>query len=85
MKDFKDKVVVITGGATGIGFSFAKQFGRQGAKIVIAARRVERINESVKKLQAMDIEVAGTQCDVSVLAEVEALADFAWKKFGQFR
>jgi NAD(P)-dependent dehydrogenase (short-subunit alcohol dehydrogenase family) len=83
MKDFKDKVVVITGGATGIGFSFAKQFGGQGAKIVIAARRSERINESVKKLKAMGIEAKGTQCDVSIRAEVEALADFAWKEFGR--
>ena len=35
MKDFKDKVVVITGGATGIGYSFAKRFGELGARLVI--------------------------------------------------
>ena len=37
MNNFKDKVVVIPGGATGIGFGFAKAFGMEGAKIVIAA------------------------------------------------
>ena len=48
MKDFKNKVVVITGGATGIGFSFAKQFGNEGAKIVIAGIEEGRNLEAVK-------------------------------------
>jgi NAD(P)-dependent dehydrogenase (short-subunit alcohol dehydrogenase family) len=82
MKDFGSKVVVITGGATGIGFSFAKQFGQAGAKVVIASRRINRVEEAVEKLTAMGIEAKGTTCDVTVLAEVEALADFAWNEFG---
>ncbi len=83
MHNFKNKVVVITGGATGIGFSFAKQFGREGTKVVIASRRIKRVNEAVKKLQALGIEAAGTACDVAILSDVEALADFAWREFGQ--
>lgn len=83
MKDFQDKVVVITGGATGIGFSFAKQFGKEGANVVIASRRLNRVEEAVEKLTEMGIEVRGTTCDVTVLAEVEALADFAWNEFGR--
>ncbi len=83
MNNFKNKVVVVTGGATGIGFSFAKQFGREGAKVVIASRRIKRVNEAVKKLQALGIEATGTVCDVAILSDVEALADFAWGEFGQ--
>ncbi len=83
MKNFKNKVVVITGGATGIGFSFAKRFGQEGAKVVIASRRMQRVNQAVKKLQALGIEAAGTTCDVAILSDVEALADFAWREFGQ--
>ena len=82
MKDFKDKVVVITGGATGIGFSFAKQFGNEGAKVVIASRRKETVDSAVTQLKAYGIEAAGTTCDVSVYDQVEALADFAWDTFG---
>ena len=82
-KDFTDKVVVITGGATGIGFSFAKQFGQAGAKVVIASRRLNRVEEAVEKLVALGIEAKGTTCDVTVLAEVEALADFTWDEFGR--
>ena len=83
MNDFKDKVVVITGGATGIGFSFAKRFGEAGAKVVIASRRIARVNQAVEQLQTLGIEAKGTTCDVSVLADVEALADFAWDTYGQ--
>ena len=78
MNDFKDKVVVIPGGATGIGFGFAKAFGKEGAKIVIAGRREERLKQAVQDLTDMDIEATYTVCDVTVPEQVEALADFAW-------
>lgn len=82
MKDFKDKVVVITGGATGIGFSFAGQFGREGAKIIICGLRENRIDEAVQSLCASGIEAEGTVCDVSKREDVEKFADFAWDAFG---
>lgn len=82
MNNFNNKVVVITGGATGIGFSFAKQFGNLGAKLVIASRRMEKVNHAVERLNAMGIIAKGISCDVSKYEAVEALADFAWKEFG---
>jgi NAD(P)-dependent dehydrogenase (short-subunit alcohol dehydrogenase family) len=83
MKHFARKVVVITGGATGIGLAFAKRFGREGAKIVIAGRRQNRIDEAVAALQALGVDAAGTTADVTSLNDVEALADFAWERHGQ--
>ena len=50
MKDFKDKVFVITGGATGIGKAMADKFGAEGAKLVICARRENTLQEAVKDL-----------------------------------
>ena len=82
MKDFRDKVVVITGGATGIGFSFAKQFGRRGAKIVIGEPRENRLQEAVSALAEDGIEAKYLCCDVSDRGQLEALADFAWDSFG---
>ena len=78
MKDFKDKVIVIPGGATGIGFGFAKAFGAEGAKIVIAARREERLKQAVADLEALGVEATYKVCDVTNPEQVESLADFAW-------
>ena len=78
MEDFRDKVVVIPGGATGIGFGFAKAFGKEGAHIVIAARREERLKRAVADLNGMGIEATYRVCDVTDPDQVEALADFAW-------
>ncbi len=83
MKTYRDKVVVITGGATGIGFSFAKRFGDDGAKLVIAGRRQDKVDEAVKALTDMGYQAAGKACDVSDLSQVEALADFAWERWGR--
>lgn len=83
MISYKDKVVVITGGGTGIGFAFAKAFGRQGAKIVIAADRHEdRLRAAVASLAEMGVDARWTTCDVTSFDEVEALADYAWTTFG---
>jgi Short-chain alcohol dehydrogenase of unknown specificity len=45
MKDLKDKIIAITGGATGIGFALAKAFGSEGAKIVIGETREENFKK----------------------------------------
>jgi NAD(P)-dependent dehydrogenase (short-subunit alcohol dehydrogenase family) len=83
MKDFKDKVVAITGGATGIGFSFAKRFGEEGAKLVLSGRRENRLKEAVAKLEELGYEAKYFRCDVTEPQEVKSFADFAWKEFGK--
>ena len=82
MKDFKDKVVVITGGATGIGKAMADRFGAEGAKVVITARRENRLQEAVADLQDKGVEASYKVCDVSDLEQVKALADFAINEYG---
>ena len=83
MKSYKDKVIVITGSATGIGKSLAKQFGKEGAKIILCGRRADRVNEAVEDLKALGIEAAGTPCDVTKREDVEALSAFAIETFGK--
>jgi short-subunit dehydrogenase len=83
MKDFKDKVVAITGGATGIGFSFASRFGKEGAKIVLTGRREKRLQQAIEQLQVDGITAMYYCCDVTKRQEVESFADFAWDQFGR--
>ncbi|MBP0589509.1 SDR family oxidoreductase [Paraburkholderia sp. LEh10] len=83
MQDFNGKVVVITGGATGIGFALAKQFAQQGARLVIAGIQQNRLEEAAKALSKIAEQVEIAECDVTDRAQVEALATFAWEKYGR--
>jgi NAD(P)-dependent dehydrogenase (short-subunit alcohol dehydrogenase family) len=83
MKDFTDKVVVIPGGATGIGFAFAKRFGAEGARIVLAARRENRLQEAVARLAELGVAASYEVTDVTDRGQVEALADYAWDTHGR--
>lgn len=78
MLDFRDKVVVITGGATGIGFALAKSVGAEGARVVIAEPREHRLKEAVKALSQLSIQADYHVCDVSDRDQVNALCEFAW-------
>ncbi|MFU8806119.1 MAG: SDR family NAD(P)-dependent oxidoreductase, partial [Bradymonadaceae bacterium] len=49
---FKGKTVLITGGGTGIGRELARQFGRLGAHVVVAARREEPLAQTVSMIEA---------------------------------
>ena len=82
MENLKDKIVVITGGATGIGFALAKAFGGEGANIVIGEPRANRLAEAVAALGETGIEAVSMVMDVADPDSVEAFADFAWEQFG---
>ncbi len=83
MKDFKGKALVITGGATGIGKAMADRFGAQGARVIVAARREDRLREAVEDLASKGVDARYKVCDVSTLEDATALADYAWDEFGQ--
>ncbi|WOR14250.1 SDR family NAD(P)-dependent oxidoreductase [Hyphomonas sp. FCG-A18] len=82
MDSFKDKTVVITGGATGIGFALAKRFGSEGAKIVIGEPRKNRLDKAIETLKHLGIETSAMVMDVTDPKSVEAFAEFAWNTYG---
>ena len=81
MLDVADRTVVITGGATGIGFGLAKAFGTRGANVVIGEPRQARLNEAAAMLADNGIKARAIQLDVT---DPEQLNDFAKQAFTAF-
>lgn len=65
MKPFADKVVVITGGAGGIGFAVAQRFGQDGAHLVLLDRDAEATRARVEQLRASGLHAGGRACDIT--------------------
>lgn len=81
--DFQGKSVVITGGATGIGFALAKRIGAAGARIILFEPREDKLADAVAALEALGIDALSFAGDVTDAAAVEALADFARHRHGR--
>lgn len=81
MKDFKDKVAVITGAASGIGLGMAEVFAKQGMKIVLADIEKGPLQDAEKKIKGMGVEVLAVETDVTSSESVEALAHNSFDHF----
>ncbi len=81
--DFKDEVVVVTGGSRGLGLEIAHAFGQAGAKVVITARREQWLNEAEKFLKDQAIAVDAMICDVADATAVEQMVQQALEKNGK--
>ena len=79
----KDKVILVTGGGSGLGKSMGKRFLELGAKLAIASRREEVLAATAKELQdATGGEVFYTTCDVRKPEQVEQMMDAVWNHYG---
>jgi dehydrogenase/reductase SDR family protein 7B len=79
----KDKVVIITGGSSGIGKALAEVFGLQGSKIVITGRDAKALAAAEQELRAKNIQIVAIQADVSKEADNIAMAAAVVKQFGK--
>jgi NAD(P)-dependent dehydrogenase (short-subunit alcohol dehydrogenase family) len=83
MKEFKDKVAVITGAASGIGRAMAFRFASEGMKLVLGDIEQPALDETTKELQKRGAKVIAVQVNVAKLADIETLASRTLNKFGQ--
>ena len=82
MRDFNNKVAVITGGASGVGRSLAFALGRRGAKIAVGDVDKAAMAQVQSDLAAEDIDCIVEFCDVTAAASLNSLADKAQAAFG---
>jgi NAD(P)-dependent dehydrogenase (short-subunit alcohol dehydrogenase family) len=83
MAEFDGQVAVITGASTGIGRAAARALASRGARVVLAARREDRLKEAAAQLTAEGFQALAVPTDVGDLASMQLLADTALDKFGR--
>ena len=81
----KDKVVIVTGASSGIGEATAREFAKEGSKVVLAARRVDRLEALAKEIEGMDTgaQALVVQADLSKLEDIQSLITKTLDKFGR--
>lgn len=83
MKEFKDKVAVITGGANGIGLAVAEEATRRGMKVVIGDIHKEGLEKAEEKLRNMGADFLSIYMDVTEYEDMEMLAEKTLDKYGK--
>lgn len=79
----ESKVVVITGASSGIGEATARLLAKQGNKVVLGARRKEKLKKIVSEIKADGGEVIYHLVDVTKISEQETLAQKAMEEYGR--
>ena len=78
----KDKVVIITGGSSGIGKALAEKFGLEGSKVLITGRNKRDLDIAVNEMRSKQIAISGFQADVSKEEDNRAMAEEAIRLYG---
>ena len=82
MISLKDKVIIVTGASSGIGLASARQFGSEGAKVVMAARSYDRMLELAPSVAPPE-RVLCVRCDVTVEDDCKSLVEATVARFGR--
>src|SRR5256885_5221342 len=83
--DLEDRVALVTGGASGLGFAIASGLLQHGGRVVIASRNLTKVNEAVQRLSQLvsSQRVIGISCDVTDEPSVEAATQSVVERFGR--
>ena len=81
--DYSGKVIIVTGASSGIGRQIALDFARRGARLVISARRAERLKQVTRECEALGAEVEAMVGDLAERAFAESMVARALERFGR--
>src|SRR5438045_2174326 len=79
----KDKVVIVTGGSSGIGRATAQAFAAEGARVAVVARKEAALNETLRELEKTGSAALAIPADLTRLEDVQKVADETLARFGQ--
>ncbi|WP_108670148.1 2,4-dienoyl-CoA reductase [Peribacillus acanthi] len=79
----KNKVVIVTGGSSGMGKYMAKKFADSGANVVITGRNLDRLQETKKEIQTFENQVLTVQMDVREIEHVKHMVTKTHEAFGR--
>jgi len=83
LRKIDEQVIVITGATSGIGLTTARMAGEQGARLVLAARNGEALDQLASELRRKGTQVATVTADVGNPADVERIGEAAMQRFGR--
>ena len=83
MFSLRGRVAVVSGASSGLGKQMAYAFAKQGADLVIMARRLDRLEEEKKELEKLGVNVLAIQCDVTDTKDINDAAEYTVKRFGK--
>jgi NAD(P)-dependent dehydrogenase (short-subunit alcohol dehydrogenase family) len=83
MRPFEGKVALVTGGSSGLGAAAALQFAREGARVVIAARRHEQSESVLRQIESLGAEGHFVRTDMSRAIDIEGMVKSALARFGR--
>ena len=81
--DLTGKVALVTGASSGLGVQFAKALARQGADIAICARRLEKLENTKKEIEALGVKCYAHKCDVTNNDDVRELVKDVVATYGK--
>jgi short-subunit dehydrogenase len=81
--DLRGAVVVVTGASSGFGELAARRFARAGSRVVLAARRMDRLEALADEIRRAGGTAVAIRCDVAVPGQIHALRDQVSERFGR--
>lgn len=80
---FNDKVVIVTGGSRGLGRAMSLGFAAEGARVVVASRKIESCENAVREIEALGGEALARSAHMGNLSDIDDLIEAAYTRFGR--